>query len=130
MVPGQAHFRSSEQVGDPTDSDEEAYSSGDYDADGGTIVASTSKAARLAQDEKSSAEMAKYSDEDDDDDNDYEDDDDFHATGSLRQSGKDDAKQIKMSLESDQEADENEFEQIKDEDYVEEDDEQDSNEHD
>lgn len=35
--------------------------------------------------------MAKYSDEDDDD-NDYEDDEDFEATGSLRQSGKDDAK--------------------------------------
>ena len=45
--PGQAHFR---QGGDVTDSDEEAYSSGDYDADIGTVAGATSKAARQVVD--------------------------------------------------------------------------------
>ena len=55
--------------------------------------------------------------EDEDDDDEYEDDE-FEARGSSTR------KNRKMSLESDQDAPENEFEQIKDEDYVEEDDEQ------
>ena len=51
---------------------------------------------------------------------DYEDDDDDYEQDEFNTQQ---SKERKMSLESDQDAPENEFEQIKDEDYAEEDDE-------
>jgi len=59
----QPHFRNPSQAADETDSDE-VYTSGDYDANGETINATASKAARRSQ--------APVSDDEDD----YEDDDD------------------------------------------------------
>ena len=104
-----------------TDSAEEsAYSDDQFTEDSkGNMVIS----------KKPRAQQQPVSYEDEDDDDDYEDDEDFNATGSMRKSGKDQALIKKLSLESDQEADENEFEEIGNEDYAEEDyDKDDSNE--
>ena len=64
------------------------------------------------------AVAAGNSAEDDDDDDQYEDDDDFEVRRSQEAE-----KQLKRSLESDQEAPDSEFEPIKGEDYADEDDE-------